>query len=116
MSAAGSLGRSQYVNGKFTASNLCVVLTQKSNEYPINLKFYNWYLEAIRKQLVSDLADGTSKLTISREKILPDYYIEYFPIDEQNNFVETYITPYENLQLQLKEEEKKLKNKMQSFL
>ena len=116
LSAAGSLGKSQYVNGKFTASNLCVVLTQKSNEYPINLKFYNWYLEAIRKQLVSDLADGTSKLTISREKILPDYYIEYFPIDEQNNFVETYITPYENLQLQLKEEEKKLKNKMQSFL
>lgn len=116
LSAAGSLGKSQYVNGKFTASNLCVVLTQKSNEYPINLKFYNWYLEAIRKQLVSDLADGTSKLTISREKILPDYYIEYFPIDEQNNFVETYITPYENLQLQLKEEEKKLKSKMQSFL
>lgn len=95
--AAGSLGKSQYVNGKFTPSNLCVVLTQKNEKYPVNLKFYNWYLEAIRKQLVSDLADGTSKLTIPRDDLLPDYYIEYFPIEEQDRFVEKYIVPYEKL-------------------
>lgn len=114
--AAGSLGKSQYVNGKFTPSNLCVVLTQKSSKYPINLKFYNWYLEAIRKQLVSDLADGTSKLTISSKALLPDYYIEYFPIEEQDRFVEKNIVPYEKLKQKLKVEEEKLKNEMSSII
>lgn len=38
--AAGSLGRTHYVNGKFIASNLCLVLTPKNkDEYPINLEF-----------------------------------------------------------------------------
>ncbi|MFZ7334478.1 N-6 DNA methylase [Streptococcus pluranimalium] len=114
--AAGSLGKSQYVNGKFTPSNLCVVLTQKNEKYPVNLKFYNWYLEAIRKQLVSDLADGTSKLTIPRDDLLPDYYIEYFPIEEQDRFVEKYIVPYEKLQQRLKLEEEKLKDEMSSLI
>ena len=114
--AAGSLGKSQYVNGKFTPSNLCVVLTQKNAKYPVNLKFYNWYLEAIRKQLVSDLADGTSKLTIPRDDLLPDYYIEYFPIEEQDRFVEKNIVPYEKLQQKLKSEEEKLKNEMSSLI
>ena len=114
--AAGSLGKSQYVNGKFTPSNLCVVLTQKNEKYPVNLKFYNWYLEAIRKQLVSDLADGTSKLTIPRDDLLPDYYIEYFPIEEQDRFVEKYIVPYERLQQKLKLEEEKLKDEMSSLI
>lgn len=114
--AAGSLGKSQYVNGKFTPSNLCVVLTQKNEKYPVNLKFYNWHLEAIRKQLVSDLADGTSKLTIPRDDLLPDYYIEYFPIEEQDRFVEKYIVPYEKLQQRLKLEEEKLKDEMSSLI
>lgn len=114
--AAGSLGKSQYVNGKFTPSNLCVVLTQKNKKYPVNLKFYNWYLEAIRKQLVSDLADGTSKLTIPRDDLLPDYYIEYLPIEEQDRFVEKYIVPYEKLQQRLKLEEEKLKDEMSSLI
>ena len=91
-------------------------MTQKSSKYPINLKFYNWYLEAIRKQLVSDLADGTSKLTISREDLLPDYYIEYFPIEEQDKFVEKNIVPYEKLKQKLKVEEEKLKNEMSSII
>jgi hypothetical protein len=39
VSAGGSLGRSHYVNGKFIASNLCIVLTPKNqNTYPINLQ------------------------------------------------------------------------------
>lgn len=114
--AAGSLGKSQYVNGKFTPSNLCVVLTPKNDKYPINLKFYNWYLEAIRKQLVSDLADGTSKLTIPRDDLLPDYYIEYFPIEEQDRFVKKYIVPYEKLQQKLKLEEENLKKEMSSLI
>ena len=38
ISAGGSLGKSQYVKGKFIASDLCLVLTpneQFKNEYPI---------------------------------------------------------------------------------
>jgi type I restriction enzyme M protein len=38
--AAGSLGRTHYVNGKFIASNLCLILTPKSDKYPVNLEFY----------------------------------------------------------------------------
>lgn len=113
--ASGSLGKSQYVNGKFTPSNLCVVLTPKSDKYPINLKFYNWYLEGIRKQIVSDLADGTSKLTI-KDDLLPHYYIEYFPLKEQDEFVKKYIQPYEVLQERLKQEEIKLRDKVSSLL
>lgn len=61
---------------------------------------------------MSDLADGTSKLTISRDDLHSDYYIEYFNIDIQNKFVEENIIPYEKLQQELQQEEEKLKNKM----
>lgn len=131
--AGGSLGKSQYVNGKFIASNLCLVLTRKpsinseeykeliskidanpslnkklnletrqeeilkADRYPINLKFYNWYFESIRKRLVSNLADGTSKLTIN-EQDLSNYMIEYISIEEQNKFVEEKVEPFEQSQ------------------
>ena len=39
----------------------------------------------IQKQIRSDLADGTSKLTINADDLM-DYYIEYILIDEQNKF------------------------------
>lgn len=88
--ASGSLGRSHYVNGKFIASNLCLVLTPKLNsEYPINVCFYSIYLNSIRKQIVRELSDGTSKLTISKRDLL-NYYVEYFPIDIQNKIVSSY--------------------------
>ena len=81
--SAGSLGRAHYYKGKFIASTLCLVLTPKNNKkYPIDLEFYSYYLMSIRKQLVSDLADGTSKLTISKDA-LDDYLIEYFDIKKQ---------------------------------
>ena len=38
---------------------------KKNSKYEVNMEFYNVYFRAIRKQLVDDLADGTSKLTIS---------------------------------------------------
>lgn len=44
--------------------------------------------ETIRKQIVSDLADGTSKLTISPD-MFDNYYIEYVPYDKQQAFVKT---------------------------
>lgn len=98
VSAAGSLGRSHYINGKFIASNLCLVLTSKQNpKYPIDLEFYNCYFASIRKQLVSDLADGTSKLTISPD-MFKEYYIDYIPYDEQKNFVQTKLKDFLILQ------------------
>jgi len=85
--AGGSLGRTHYVNGKFSASNLCFVLAlKKGSKYRMSLEFYNWYFSAIRKQLVADLADGTSKLTIGKTD-LEEYYIEYIDYDEQIKFV-----------------------------
>lgn len=102
VSASGSLGRSHYVSGKFIASNLCLVLTSKGDpKYPINLQFYNCYFASIRKQIVSDLADGTSKLTISSE-MFKDYYIDYIPYDEQVNFVKTKLKDFLTLQKKYK--------------
>lgn len=108
VSAAGSLGRTHYVNGKFIASNLCLVLTDKRNpQYPVDLQFYNCYFEAIRKQVVSDLADGTSKLTIAKD-MLADYYIEYIPLPEQQAFVRTKLQSFLTLQEQYRKAQEQL--------
>ncbi len=108
VSAAGSLGRSHYVNGKFIASNLCLVLTSKNDpKHPINLEFYNCYFASIRKQIVSDLADGTSKLTISAD-MFKDYYIDYIPYEEQLTFVKTKLREF----LMLREKYKKAQEQL----
>ena len=102
VSAGGSLGRSHYANGKFIASNLCIVLTPKNqDEYPINLQFYNTYFNNLRKKIVSDLADGTSKLTIGKS-IFKQYYIDYISKDIQDKFVENHITKYKEKVSELK--------------
>lgn len=107
--ASGSLGRTHYVNGKFIVSNLCLILTPKNKKkYPINLEFYNIYFEVIRKKLVRNLADGTSKLTIN-DAVLKDYYIEYIPLDIQNEYVENYVKKYNILEQQLNEAHENLK-------
>lgn len=91
--AAGSLGRTHYIQGKFVASNLCFILTaKKDTKYPVDLMFYNSYFTAIRAQVVSDLAEGTSKLTIS-DNMLADYYIDYVPYEMQKEFVKKRIKP-----------------------
>lgn len=103
VSAAGSLGRSHYVNGKFIASNLCIVLTPKDNvNFPINLQFYNTYFNNNRKKIVSDLADGTSKLTIGKP-IFKQYYIDYISKETQDKFVENYVKKYKKKVKQLKD-------------
>ena len=110
VSAAGSLGRSHYVNGKFIASNLCLVLTSKNDlKYPIDLQFYNRYFESIRKQIVSDLADGTSKLTISPD-MFKDYYIEYIPYEKQKDFVKIKLKNFLTLQERYKKAQEQLSN------
>ncbi|MDO5602985.1 MAG: N-6 DNA methylase [Oscillospiraceae bacterium] len=106
--AAGSLGRSHYISGKFTASNLCLVLTDKKDpQRPIDLQFYNCYFAALRRQLVADLADGTSKLTISAE-LFKDYYIDYVPYEEQREFVEKELNKFLKLQKRYLTEQKRL--------
>ena len=106
--AAGSLGKTHYVNGKFIASNLCFILTpKKESGYDIDMQFYNSYFSAIRKQLVSDLADGTSKLTISDED-LKEYFIDYIPYDKQIAFVNESLINYNNLKKQLESAENEL--------
>ena len=110
--AGGSLGRSHYVNGKFIASNLCIILTPKNNpEYPINVQFYNIYLNAIKKRIVNELADGTSKLTISADDLM-NYYVEYFHIDKQNELVEYYNKTIIPLQNELNKEKENFNNNL----
>lgn len=108
----GCLGRSHYVNGKFTACNLSIVLKPKKNtEHPINLQFYSYYLNHIKDKIVKDLEDGTSKMTINPE-LLMDYYIDYIPLEEQNEFVEKYIKPCLELKQQYKNSIKQIDNKI----
>ena len=87
MAASGSLGRTHYVNGKFISSDLCFILTPK-DEYinKINLKFYYYYFNTFRENIVKDTATGTSKLAINR-KIFSNYYIHYIDIDKQNKLI-----------------------------
>lgn len=81
--AEGSLGRAHYVNGKFMASNLCLVLREKDHKkYPLDMEYYAYHLMSIRKDLVSSLKDGSSKQSISQKR-LKNYLIEYIPLDEQ---------------------------------
>jgi len=114
--ASGSLGRTHYVKGKFSASNLCLILTpKKGSKYKVNLKFYNYYFANIRKKLVSDLADGTSKLTI-RPQDLGEYYIEYIDYNEQKRFVSSHVRKLEQLKQQYEDKLEITSNEMHSLL
>ena len=90
--ASGSLGKCQYVNGKFVTSDLCLILTPKNDEYPINTLFYECYFNKMRKDIVSDLADGASKLIIDKHRFM-DYYIDYIPKNKQDKIVQELILP-----------------------
>lgn len=106
VSASGSLGRCHYVNGKFIASNLCIVLLPRE-EYKIHMQFYQHYLDSRSAQIRNDLADGTSKLTINPDELM-EYYIEYIPYDEQVKFYNENIKPVEKLEKKLKIAREKL--------
>ena len=116
VAASGSLGRTHYIKGKFTASNLCLVLTPKSKpKYKIDLRFYKYYFDSIREQLRADLADGTSKLTIDSEDLM-DYYIEYIPYKQQLDFYIKNIEPFEELKAQAISAETNLQNRILNLL
>lgn len=83
MGAAGSLGRTHYVNGKFIASDLCFILTPKNEtQNQIDLKFYYLYFNLIREEIVKKTATGTSKLAINI-KNFSNYEVITPSIDEQ---------------------------------
>jgi len=114
--SSGSLGRSHYVNGKFTASNLCLILTiREEMAHKVNLEFYSEYFSAIKDAIVSDLADGTSKLTIS-EFLFGEYYIDYIPIKIQNNICQNHLKKILNLKKEVYEEELKVKKEIDGLL
>lgn len=114
--AGGSLGRSHYVNGKFIASDLCLILTSKQTpEYPINLQFYSMYLNAIRKQIVRELADGTAKLTISAKDLM-GYYVEYFTVSQQNEIIQYYNKEIIPIQKRLAEAKDVLSKKINDLM
>ena len=115
VAASGSLGRSHYVSGKFIVSNLCLILTsKKSSKYKVDLQFYNCYLDAIRKRVVSDLADGTSKLTINKEDF-EDYYIDYIPFKEQVAFVKQNLDKVAKMRKDLQQETEKIETSIRGF-
>ena len=83
VAASGSLGRVHYVNGKFIASDLCFILTEKDKkQYPINFLFYQIVFEMLRDEIVSKTKTGTSKESINRGNF-SNYEIPYFPIEFQ---------------------------------
>lgn len=92
------------------------ILTPKNNpKYPINVQFYNIYLNAIRKRIVNELADGTSKLTISADDLM-NYYVEYFHIDKQNELVEYYNKTIVPLQNELNKEKENFDNRVNNLV
>lgn len=83
MGAAGSLGRTHYVNGKFIASDLCFILTPKTDYLEkIDLKFYYYYFNSNRQTIVKLLATGTTKLAINQTRF-SNYQIPYFDLTTQ---------------------------------
>ena len=109
VAASGSLGRAHYVNGKFIASDLCFILTEKDKkQYPINFLFYQIVFEMLRDEIVSKTKTGTSKESINRGNFL-NYEIPYFPMEFQLANYQKFVNA-KNIIKNLLEESKKQKN------
>ena len=106
VAASGSLGRAHYVNGKFIASDLCFILTEKDKEkYPINFQFYQLIFELIREEIVSKTKTGTSKESIN-QKNFSNYEIPYFSFDYQIANYEKLVNTKQKISELLEESEK----------
>ena len=114
--ASGSLGKVHYANGTFIASNLCYVLTPKEQyKDKINMRFYSYYLNAMRETIATNLADGTSKLTIDING-LKQYPIELIDISKQNDIENTYISKFEELLSSVKSKKMELNKLLSSMI
>lgn len=106
VAASGSLGRAHYVNGKFIASDLCFILTEKDkNKYPINFLFYQIVFEMLRDEIVSKTKTGTSKESINRGNF-SNYEIPYFSIEFQLANYQRFVDAKNQIQLLNEESEK----------
>jgi len=86
--ASGSLGRTHYVDGKFTTSDLCYILSPKDEAtYPLNLSFYHFVFNSLRPTLVAATKSGTSKESINQTNF-KNYEIPYFDIELQDFWIE----------------------------
>ena len=86
--ASGSLGRTHYVDGKFTTSDLCYILTPKDEaKYPLNLSFYHFVFNSLRPTLVAATKSGTSKESINQTNF-KKYEIPYFDVELQDFWIE----------------------------
>ncbi len=85
--ASGSLGRTHYVDGKFTSSDLCFILTPKNEDvYPLNLTFYHFVFSSLRQSIVTATKSGTSKESINQTN-LKKHEIPYFEIEQQDFWI-----------------------------
>lgn len=108
--AGGSLGNTQHVKGKFTASNLNWVLTPKDPEnFPINLQFYKYYFDSIQNDFVAILKNGTSKPTISMDDFC-NSTIKYIDINTQNNFIKNKVIPFKKEEDEFNKKEEEFNN------
>lgn len=94
--ASGSLGRTHYVNGKFTSSDLCFIITPKDpDKYPIDLKFYHLIFLAFKDEIVRNTKSGTSKEAIGLT-VFGKYELPYFDIEKQIDTREKFVNAQES--------------------
>jgi type I restriction enzyme, S subunit len=88
VAASGSLGRAHYFKGKFIASDLCFVLSEKDpQKHPVAFMFYKYVLNFLRREIVSATKAGTSKESISQKR-LSEYHIPYIDIEHQKKWID----------------------------
>jgi type I restriction enzyme S subunit len=111
--ASGSLGRTHYYNGKFTASDLVYVITPKeAYKDKVFLKFYYFYLNFFRDEIVHKSKSGTSKVSINKDA-MSKIEVPIPPISEQKKIVTTLENVKEKIQQVQSlrnEQEKDIKN------
>jgi type I restriction enzyme S subunit len=88
VAASGSLGRAHYFQGKFIASDLCFILSERDpKNYPVNFKFYQHVFSFLRSDIVKATKAGTSKESISQKR-LAEYRIPYIDIEHQETWID----------------------------
>ena len=115
VAASGSLGRTHYIKGKFIASNLCLILSPKDEwKNNLNLEFMAAYLDSMKDEMKYNLADGTSKLTIS-EQALREYRIKVPNKNVQDSYYNEYIKPLREQQEKLKKQKADMENALSAL-
>ncbi len=75
------------------------------------MSFYHAYFNAIREQIVADLAKGVSKLAINKTEF-SNYLIDYVSIEKQTDFGNKIVTEQKKIsemQAKIEESEENIK-------